>query len=86
LYPLCRRHHILRTHRAWTYEPDPETHGLIWTSPTGNTYHVDRYTTYPNHPSRPADRGTTTPPANDPVSRARLWPQARTRQETRTPP
>ncbi|HEY1133799.1 MAG TPA: DUF222 domain-containing protein [Nocardioides sp.] len=52
LYPLCRRHHRMKTHpelttgRRWTYRPtDPERGeppgALHWTSPTGLTYVVD---------------------------------------------
>ncbi|PID53251.1 MAG: hypothetical protein CSA58_07930 [Micrococcales bacterium] len=53
LYPLCRRHHVVKTHRAWDYEPDPDSGGLIWYSPTGNLYHVDRYATTHLNPPPP---------------------------------
>ncbi|HEY1135425.1 MAG TPA: DUF222 domain-containing protein [Nocardioides sp.] len=63
LYPLCRRHHRMKTHpelatgRRWSYRPtDPEQGEppgvLLWTSPTGLTYLVDRDGTRPW--SRPA--------------------------------
>ncbi|MDR6212071.1 hypothetical protein QE364_003802, partial [Nocardioides zeae] len=53
LYPLCRRHHRMKTHRElrtgrrWTYRPTHPDNGeppnaLIWTSPTGLRYLVDR--------------------------------------------
>ncbi|HEY1133091.1 MAG TPA: DUF222 domain-containing protein [Nocardioides sp.] len=52
LYPLCRRHHRMKTHpelatgRRWTYRPTDPDRGeppgaLHWTSPTGLTYVVD---------------------------------------------
>ena len=40
LAPLCRRHHRLKTHTAWTYtRTGPRT--FTWTSPHGCTYHVE---------------------------------------------
>jgi hypothetical protein len=34
---LCRRHHRLKTHAAWSYVPlEPGTY--LWTSPHGYTY------------------------------------------------
>ncbi|MDQ1104730.1 HNH endonuclease signature motif containing protein [Nocardioides zeae] len=53
LFPLCRRHHRMKTHREmttgnkWTYRPTHPDNGeppsaLIWTSPTGLRYLVDR--------------------------------------------
>ncbi|MDQ1103924.1 HNH endonuclease signature motif containing protein [Nocardioides zeae] len=58
LFPLCRRHHRMKTHRElrtgkrWTYRPThPDNgeppHALIWTSPTGLRYLVDRDGTRP---------------------------------------
>ncbi|MDQ1105570.1 HNH endonuclease signature motif containing protein [Nocardioides zeae] len=58
LFPLCRRHHRMKTHREmktgkrWTYRPThPDTgeppNALIWTSPHGQTYLVDRDGTRP---------------------------------------
>ncbi|HEY1135241.1 MAG TPA: DUF222 domain-containing protein [Nocardioides sp.] len=52
LYPLCRRHHRMKTHpelatgRRWAYRPTDSERGeppgaLLWTSPTGLTYVVD---------------------------------------------
>ncbi len=42
LAPLCRHHHRLKTHTAWTYRPldpitDPGTY--LWTDPHGVIYH-----------------------------------------------
>jgi len=39
LDPLCRRHHLLKTHTDWSGERSPDD-GLtmIWTSPTGHQY------------------------------------------------
>ncbi len=40
LAPLCRRHHRLKTHTAWTYvRTGPRT--FTWTSPLGCTYDVE---------------------------------------------
>jgi hypothetical protein len=40
LAPLCRRHHRLKTHAAWTYlVHDPGTY--LWTSPHGYQFHRD---------------------------------------------
>ena len=40
LAPLCRRHHRLKTHSAWTYvRTGPRT--FVWTSPLGCTYDVE---------------------------------------------
>ncbi|GAA4371547.1 HNH endonuclease [Nocardioides caricicola] len=40
LAPLCRGHHRLKTHTAWTYHRmGPTT--FVWTSPHGQTYLVD---------------------------------------------
>ncbi|WZH53664.1 MAG: DUF222 domain-containing protein [Nocardioides alkalitolerans] len=58
LFPLCRRHHRMKTHREmttgnrWTYRPTDPTqneppHALIWTSPMGLRYLVDRDGTRP---------------------------------------
>ncbi|MDR6173791.1 hypothetical protein QE364_003652 [Nocardioides zeae] len=58
LFPLCRRHHRMKTHRElrtgkrWTYRPTHPDNGeppnaLIWTSPTGLRYLVDRDGTHP---------------------------------------
>lgn len=37
LYPLCKRHHMLKHQSGWTPEPNPSG-GLSWTSPGGQTY------------------------------------------------
>ncbi|GAB3068238.1 HNH endonuclease signature motif containing protein [Nocardioides zeae] len=58
LFPLCRRHHRMKTHRElrtgnrWTYRPtDPNAgeppNAVIWTSPLGLRYLVDRDGTRP---------------------------------------
>ena len=58
LFPLCRRHHRMKTHREmttgrrWTYRPTDPTrgeppHAVIWTSPMGLRYLVDRDGTRP---------------------------------------
>ncbi|WZH53491.1 MAG: DUF222 domain-containing protein [Nocardioides alkalitolerans] len=58
LFPLCRRHHRMKTHREmatgkrWTYRPTDPTrgeppHAVIWTSPLGLRYLVDHDGTRP---------------------------------------
>jgi hypothetical protein len=58
LFPLCRRHHRMKTHREmttgnrWTYRPTDPTqneppNAVIWTSPLGLRYLVDRDGTRP---------------------------------------
>jgi hypothetical protein len=37
---LCRFHHRVKTHTAWTSHRLPDG-ALAWTSPTGATYRVD---------------------------------------------
>ncbi len=37
LTTLCRRHHNLKHHTGWAYQPRPGG-GAVWTSPSGNTY------------------------------------------------
>ncbi|HEY1135147.1 MAG TPA: DUF222 domain-containing protein [Nocardioides sp.] len=66
LYPLCRRHHRMKTHpelatgRRWTYRPTDPARGeppdaLHWTSPTGLTYVVDPDGSRPWPPPGPDD-------------------------------
>ena len=43
---LCRFHHRVKTHTAWTYRRDL-TGVLRWTSPLGRSYAVDETGTYP---------------------------------------
>jgi hypothetical protein len=38
LQPLCRRHHLLKTHAGWGVVRDPETGVTTWTTPTGRTH------------------------------------------------
>ncbi len=47
LAPLCRTHHRVKTHTAWTYKRGPD--GYTWTSPTGHQYDVP---TSPRHRRR----------------------------------
>ena len=62
LFPLCRRHHRMKTHREmatgkrWTYRPTDPTqneppNAVIWTSPMGLRYLVDRDGTIPWPPA-----------------------------------
>ena len=38
LQPLCRKHHLLKTHAGWDVVRDPDTGITIWTTPTGRTH------------------------------------------------
>lgn len=49
LYPVCRRHHMLKHRTGWTPTPDPDG-GLSWLSPGGRTY-----TTPPEPPPATTD-------------------------------
>ncbi|HEY0888208.1 MAG TPA: HNH endonuclease signature motif containing protein [Nocardioides sp.] len=56
LAPLCRRHHRIKTHTAWSYDLlDPGTY--VWRSPHSLRFHVDTEGTTSiettRHPSRP---------------------------------
>ncbi|MGW2095725.1 HNH endonuclease [Promicromonospora sukumoe] len=37
LQPLCRGHHLAKTHHGWDVTRDPDT-GTTWTAPTGHTH------------------------------------------------
>lgn len=38
LQPLCRTHHLAKTHHGWDPVRHPETGVTTWTAPTGHTY------------------------------------------------
>ncbi|GHH66863.1 HNH endonuclease signature motif containing protein [Promicromonospora soli] len=38
LQPLCRRHHLLKTHAGWGVVRDPVTGVTTWTTPTGRNH------------------------------------------------
>ncbi|GAB2482643.1 hypothetical protein GCM10027063_25940 [Promicromonospora xylanilytica] len=38
LQPLCRAHHLAKTHHGWTPVRDPTTGTTTWTAPTGHHY------------------------------------------------
>jgi hypothetical protein len=38
LQPLCRAHHLAKTHDGWDVSRDPETGSTTWTAPTGHSY------------------------------------------------
>ncbi|MGI5186815.1 HNH endonuclease [Promicromonospora sp. CA-289599] len=38
LQPLCRKHHLLKTHAGWGVVRDPLTGITTWTTPTGRTH------------------------------------------------
>ncbi|WP_189670911.1 HNH endonuclease [Promicromonospora soli] len=55
LQPLCRAHHLAKTHHGWTPVRDPDTGITTWTAPTGHAY------------TRPGTQiGTTNPAAERP--------------------
>ena len=57
--PLCRRHHRLKTHAAWSYTPlEPGTY--VWISPHGYSYLVDHTGT--RDVTTPERRGRPQPP------------------------
>ena len=53
--PLCRRHHRLKTHSAWTYTP-LERGTYLWTSPHGYHYLRDHHGTLDVSRDRPPPR------------------------------
>ena len=61
---LCRFHHRLKTHTAWTYRMIAP--GVFeWTSPHGHRYRRDHARHHPHRPTRPT-RATLTPPRTPP--------------------
>jgi hypothetical protein len=38
LQPLCRGHHLAKTHHGWHVTRDPDTGTTTWTAPTGHTH------------------------------------------------
>jgi hypothetical protein len=38
LQPLCRAHHLAKTHHGWTVTRDPDTATTTWTAPTRHTH------------------------------------------------
>jgi hypothetical protein len=38
LHPLCRKHHLLKTHAGWDVVRDPHTGITTWITPTGRAY------------------------------------------------
>jgi len=55
LASLCRSHHRLKTHTAWTYRM-VEPGVFEWTSPHGSRYRRDRHGTTPIDDTRPPDQ------------------------------
>ncbi len=45
LQPLCRAHHLAKTHGGWDVTRDPDTGVTTWTAPTGHTYNRPPATT-----------------------------------------
>ncbi|MGU3502898.1 HNH endonuclease, partial [Mycobacterium sp. C31M] len=37
LHPMCREHHVLKTHYGWTPVMEPDG-TICWTAPTGHVY------------------------------------------------
>jgi hypothetical protein len=65
---LCRRHHVLKHHSAWTVR---QLQGgiLEWTSPTGRIYtdHPEPTVRFEPPPERPNFRDPATCPKYDPI-------------------
>jgi hypothetical protein len=59
LQPLCRAHHLAKTHDGWTPVRDPDTGITTWIAPTGHAY------------TRPATQIGTTNPAAEPPDTGR---------------
>ena len=58
--PLCRRHHRLKTHSAWTYTTlEPGT--FLWSSPHGYQFLRDHTGTLDVTPKRPPPRAADPP-------------------------
>jgi hypothetical protein len=54
LQPLCRGHHLAKTHHGWNVTRDPHTGTTTWTAPTGHTH------TRPPTQTGPTDTDTDT--------------------------
>lgn len=70
LHPLCRHHHVMKTHGSWTPARDPGTGVTTWHSRTGQVYTRDPV-------AAPFEPG---PPEQPPCD-----PQGRPRSGTRAP-
>lgn len=76
LHPLCRHHHVMKTHGRWTPERDAATGVTIWRSRTGQVYTRDPVAApfEPGPPGRARSVGSTPvgktgpPTASDPPS------------------
>ncbi|WP_253868195.1 HNH endonuclease signature motif containing protein [Promicromonospora umidemergens] len=64
LQPLCRAHHLAKTHHGWSPMHDPATGITTWTAPTGHLY------TRPPTITDPTDGPETTAPAHPPAQAA----------------
>jgi hypothetical protein len=65
LDPLCRNHHWLKHHSAWTSTRGPD-HTQLWTSPTGHRYtDPPRTLTLPGEHLTPTDPPPADPPDHD---------------------
>jgi hypothetical protein len=71
LQPLCRAHHLAKTHHGWTPVRDPATGITTWTAPTGHTYTRPPTTVAdPTHGPEPTGiTGPTAPAPDTTVSR-----------------
>lgn len=69
LHALCRHHHRLKTHTAWTVARDPGTGTTIWTTPWGRSYHRDP-DPLPGSPPDATSAETTPPEAQAREARA----------------
>jgi hypothetical protein len=61
--PLCTGHHTVKHHGGWTVTQIPHSGGaLLWTSPTGRTYHVKPERPTPHFHPTPATGGASDAP------------------------
>lgn len=71
LHPLCRHHHVMKTHGRWTPTRDPETGVTTWRSRTGQVYTRDPVAApfEPGPPGPPGRSGAEGgPPAQETTS------------------
>jgi hypothetical protein len=60
LQPLCRAHHLAKTHHGWDVTRDPDTGTTTWIAPTGHIHTRPPTATGPEHPATmPSGRMTS---------------------------
>ena len=61
LQPLCRHHHLVKTHGGWALARDPATGVTTWQSPTGHRYVRDPARCRPGAPDQAVAEGPSPP-------------------------